>query len=371
MKSLGSFGAWALCVLMPTLVACVGPTTPFGAVDSFGLEEAKPKADRQVAGEKTVSKSIMDYRRPMIHFSPKRQFLHDRSAFEIQITDAQSIPDHFGFKIYHNKRDVTQKFLGMSKIEKAEDNKSISFKFKDLRLRVDEINDIEVVYEKDGGESYSAEFLPPTCSLFDKQPITRFHGFKGKEKYLPLIEDIALRSQSNPSFMAGMVAQESGFNPSAVSWAKAIGLTQITPLAEQELMRRQKVSGVWPRFPGINKMNYLKLKAKIVTGEIDKKKEWRLNPRYSIEGGATYINYLKKYWDLPNNKKIVQSLPGDFDMNLSQVILASYNSGAARVKAAIVSHGSSWKNHKKLKEARKYVNKVSSYCYHFSTEESS
>ena len=94
-----------------------------------------------------------------------------------------------------------------------------------------------------------------------------------------------------------------------------------------------------------------------------------MNPRYSLQGGATYISYLKRYWSLPNNEKIVRSLPGDYRRNLSEVILASYNSGAARVKAAIVTKSKDWKKHRKLKEANKYVKKVSSYCYHFSTED--
>ena len=108
------------------------------------------------------------------------------------------------------------------------------------------------------------------------------------------------------------------------------------------------------------------MKTKILAGHISSDKEWRLNPEYSLKGGLSYIKYLTSYWKKPKNMKFVESLAGNKDTNLSRVILASYNSGAARVKSIIKTKGDRWLEHKSLKEAHKYINRVSSYCYHFS-----
>ena len=48
------------------------------------------------------------------------------------------------------------------------------------------------------------------------------------------------------------------------------------------------------------------------------------------------------------------------------MILASYNSGSARVKNIIQEKGDEWLKDPALQEAFKYVNKVSSFCFHFS-----
>lgn len=178
-----------------------------------------------------------------------------------------------------------------------------------------------------------------------------------------MIDTTASKSKYNPSLLAGIVAQESGFDPKAVSWAKALGLTQVTPLAEEEIIKGHTN---WPRYPNLNDMSFLKIKTKILTGEITAQKEWRLNPEYSLRGGISYLTYLNEYWSMPDNMKVVKSLPGDEEINLSRVILASYNSGAARVKSIIKKKKVKWLEHESLKEAYKYIHKVSSYCYHFS-----
>ena len=104
-------------------------------------------------------------------------------------------------------------------------------------------------------------------------------------------------------------------------------------------------------------------------GEIDHQKEWRLNPEQSLIGGLTYFQYLQNYWGLEQNKKLVDELGGDREQLLTELILASYNSGAARVKRAVQTHKHNWKQHESLQEAVRYLKKVSSYCFHYTKKE--
>jgi soluble lytic murein transglycosylase-like protein len=63
--------------------------------------------------------------------------------------------------------------------------------------------------------------------------------------------------------------------------------------------------------------------------------------------------------------KYVSSQKQDDDL-LINLLLASYNSGPYRVKRALIRKGPTWLEAKELREAKKYVKKVKSYCYHFS-----
>ena len=65
----------------------------------------------------------------------------------------------------------------------------------------------------------------------------------------------------------------------------------------------------------------------------------------------------------------MDELSGDRDENLTALILASYNSGAARVKRAVQSEKVQWKTHHSLKEAVNYLKRVSSFCYHYTKKE--
>ncbi len=104
------------------------------------------------------------------------------------------------------------------------------------------------------------------------------------------------------------------------------------------------------------------LKGLIDRGHLTGKSDWRLNPQQSIEGGALYLNYLESYWQQEENRALLKNTPG---IQNSEVILASYNSGAARVKSRIQKNGAYWLESKDLKEAFKYVRNISSYCYSF------
>lgn len=336
------------------MIGCVGPMTPFGSVDAYSLKSNEPlKLNSQLMSEREY---------PRISVWPKKQFLHDRHPLTIEVHDKVQRPDVDKVKVVYNDIDVTGEFVDNSEIEFFPDKKMLTLTYKGLRLQPTKLNEIQFYYEAGKEKLAQLNYPLPVCEIFSKKNIANTSGFRPPKRYLAMIGETARKKDYNPNLIAGIVAQESGFNPRAISWAKAIGLMQVTPIAEAEIIKNFKD---WPRYPAINKMSYVTLKSKIISGEITGDKEWRLKPEYSVKGGTSYIDYLKGYWAKKRNRQVVESLPGDFDENLSRVILASYNSGAARVKKNIRTDKDKWLENESLSEAMKYVNKVSSYCYHF------
>lgn len=79
-----------------------------------------------------------------------------------------------------------------------------------------------------------------------------------------------------------------------------------------------------------------------------------------------YLMYLRDYWSRPDKKQYVSEHLGEGEDHLSEVVLASYNSGATRVFQAIEKRGKKWLEDRELKAARRYVRRVVSYCDFFS-----
>lgn len=343
-----------LLILLFCNTACVGPTTPFGAV--------------------TTTEAVQDDRYPQsfhpgykIKFHPEKQVLHDKTDFSVEISSSRPLPDDITIRIFYNNMDVTKPFLEQSHLHRDAGGSSLIYVFKDMRLKTLDLNHIKVQIVNKEGNGLVTKFLEePECSLYQKSKLAHLGEFHAPQSFITMLEKVAAQNSTNPSFLAGVVAQESGFNPKAVSWAKAIGLTQITPLAEKQVINSLEH---WPRYPGINDLSYLTLKSKIYLGEIDHDTEWRLNPEKSLVGGLTYFQYLQNYWDMEDNKKLVDELGGDREKLLTELILASYNSGAARVKSAIIELKHNWKQQENLQEAVRYLKKVSSYCYHYTKKE--
>lgn len=330
--------------------------TPFGAVTSIVPTMEKNKTapvEQEIENESTY---------PKIQVWPDRQVLHGSTPLSVEIVDHVNAPLIKSVKFYYDDIDVTEEVIQQSEYHFSEDRSRLSINLESIKFKLSEQHRLQVAYQKKGEILKKVEVLPPECSLHEMAKIKNTQSFKPPRRYLASINKKAAQKKYNPNLVAGIVAQESGFRNTAVSWAKALGLMQVTSLAEAEIINKYKK---WPRHPEITELSYYSLKTKIKSGHITGKEEWRLNPDLSIEGGIAYINYLEKYWSKKKNRAVLESLPGDKESNLSEVLLASYNSGAARVKKQIQQRGVHWRSASNLKEANKYITKVKSYCYHF------
>jgi hypothetical protein len=378
-------GTGLILLLSLICTACAGPTTPFGALTSVKPQMPGPDADARAqtaqaqeialpaktSEEKPVSfmKKTETFilgsgAKPKIKFTPSRQSLHGKSQFGIIIHDDKGIPHTPDVTILYNGYDLTRRFLAQARTELSADGQELRLNFPNLRLLADRDNKVEVLYRHSRHDSYVfGRFLPPSCNVFDTQPVLQTEGFRLSPQIIKSIHKISIERKINPSLTTGLIAQESGFDYKAVSWSRAIGLTQITSLAEQEV---SKVYSEWPRYYEISSIPLPMLKAMIISGKINSKNEWRLDPALSIRGGVAYLALLTNYWRRPDNFAKIVAVFKDPEQGFAQVVLASYNSGFVRVGDALERTGGNWIRENELKEARKYVNRVMSYCYHFS-----
>lgn len=262
----------------------------------------------------------------------------------------------------YNNKEVTNTFLKSATLQEGPE-KQVQYIFKKLNLKPDRRHQIDIYWRSNNENSFShLAYLPPDCPMSTSQSIASTEPFNPRPEYINSINNTAQSQQLNPSLLAGLIAQESGFNPTRVSHAKAIGLTQVTSIADEEI---KKIKPDWQSDPRIEKLSVAEIERLINRQEISPRQDWRLSPTQAIEGGALYINYLINYWNLTENKNLLTTNP---KIETTEVILASYNSGAARVKSKIKEHGEQWLDDEELKEAFKYVNSIESYCYHFSEE---
>lgn len=331
-------------------MGCAGPVSPFGGLEVWSGD-----------GESFLFHSNQV---PTTEFSlyPKRQVLHKPSNFKIELSlnQKETLRTKPQIKVVYNKKEVTNTFLKKAVLQEGPE-KQVQYIFKKLNLKPDRRHQIDVYWRPQNDSSfYHLAYLPPDCPIHTSRGIASTAPFNPKQEYIKTINSMAISQQLNPSMLAGLIAQESGFNPSLVSHAKAVGLTQVTAIADEEI---KKIKPEWRSDPRIQKLSIYEVERLIKKQEISLRQDWRLNPVQAIEGGALYINYLVNYWNQSENKTLLAANP---KIETTEVILASYNSGAARVKSKIKASGEQWLDDEDLKEAFKYVNSVESYCYHFS-----
>ena len=141
-------------------------------------------------------------------------------------------------------------------------------------------------------------------------------------------------------------------------------MTQVTPLAERDIAANFPN---FKRYPNINSMSFIELKAKILSGKINHKNEWRLDPKSSIIGGISFLKKLDDYWRREETNRLLNRHFTNVEQARLDAILASYNSGASRVKRAMKKYGKDYLfESNELNAAREYVHKIQSYCFHFS-----
>ena len=365
MKKPKTASKFTACALTGILGGCAGPTTPLGAIWAITPQKSSSAATRAEHAERTPASS----KAPSIRFSPDQQVLHGPSHMKLIVENIHNNTSEYDLTVLYNGFDVTTSFLRQAKISEESSKGKILIDVPSIRLSPSSDHVIEVIYEDPAGRAY-ARLAPPTCYALRPAPVRNVAGFKPQPEVLRTISDASAHAGFNPAFFSGLVAQESGFNPRVVSWAHAMGLTQITPIAESELMDRYRERYQdWPRYPGINGLPVPVLKAMVFREKINASNEWRLDPERSIRGGIEYIQLLTDRWSTPENTARISRLSGDPEVTQTRLILASYHSGYSRVLSAVQDRGKNWIRARDLKEARKYVNRIMSYCSVFSKGE--
>jgi hypothetical protein len=403
-KSLRAAKSRALLVLLVLTSSCAGPTTPLGAIWSLTPEAAKQKkilmnALQARAFDDTASKTRPETPpppaptetaqrvaqlsipatppprnrdpsspkpRPHISFWPKRQNLHARTPLRISITDPTTDSlQGYRLIVRYNGADVTSTFLMRATVEQDYGERSLLIENPSIRLSPSTDHEIEVFYLSPSGRVAYAAYENPRCYAFRPRAVHRLGEFDSDTKIISSISNISSKGGLSPSFFTALVAQESAFNTKVVSWSHALGLTQITSSAEADFI--DKYSN-WPRYKGVNDLSVPILKAMITAGVLNPETEWRLDPEKSIQGGVDYAILLAERWSTPERLAKIKATFADPEKAHTELVLASYHSGYARVLSAFEHLGKHWMYSPDLREARKYVHKVESYCDYFSEE---
>lgn len=340
---------YILLLALTILMSCAGPSSPFGS-DLFISEEFIVTENRSLAGQNIVS----------IQGQPAVKLYHTPYDLKIKLESESSFDETFRYDIIYNNRKINRWWQSES-IQITPDRKQALIEFKSLSLMPGVKNNITFLfYPNITASPLVYTFKDPECHLNYYSPISKINKFDNGMAYTEKINTASGLYNVNSFLLASLVAQESSFNPKAVSWAKAMGLTQVTPLANTDI---KKIKTDWKSYPNINRMSYARLKYNILRGHINQKNDWRLDASKSLEGGALFLKEIQDYWEQKENKdflaKTFKEIP------YTDIVLASYNSGSTRVKRNLTKKKKNWLWAKELKEARKYVMNIKSYCHHF------
>jgi len=291
---------------------------------------------------------------------PERKIFHSNFDLKIKVSNPYGFKPNFKYQIVYNGH-ILNRWWKQELIELNKTHTEATITFKNISLLPGLRNDIKFLYyESDSSPPIVYEFGGPECRIDRFHEIAETTPFSLKESFIEILESTSKKQKINPTLLAALVAQESSFNAKALSINKALGLTQVTPLADIDI-RLQKPE--WSSYPEYHKLSYLDLKYKVYKGVINAKNDWRLDKTKSVEGGAVYLNQLLSYWSADYNQNFLKDHFKTVPM--TDIILASYNSGPTRVKRNIKKYNKEWIWSNELKEARKYVMNIKSYCYKF------
>jgi len=335
--------------LLFLFTSCAGPSSPFGSniliTSNYDLSKVKNAKSNE---------------RLKIEAFPKNLLYHTNFDLKVKINNADGFDHNIRYDIVYNGKKL-ERWWDSESIEINKERTEAKINFKNISLLPGLKNEIVFLYyPSNSSDPIAYEFKGPECNFSNHEPIKNLSEFDVDPKLTHYINFISKKYEINPSLLASLVAQESSFNSNAVSISRAVGLTQVTPIANKDI-RIEK--NEWKSYPDSDKLSYLNLKYKIYRGVINKKNDWRLDKHKSLEGGALYLKQLSNFWNLEKNKKLLST---KFNrMTKTDIILASYNSGASRVKRSIKKHNTNWIWSKELNEARKYVMNIKSYCHKF------
>jgi hypothetical protein len=340
-----------LTLLLVMLTSCAGPTTPFGS-------------DILISQKFTIDNDTKNYPHTKVKISstPDRQFYNSPYDLKLTIYDPNFNLKYFRYEVVYNNKILNRWFKSEEIIIPKSKSAPLVIKFKNLSILPGNINKISFLYYPiDQLRPVIHKLEVPECFHNKNNQDLHISRFKVSPKLQDNILELATLYGYNSKMVAALIAQESSFNPKAISTAKALGLTQVTPLAHTEILKYRPNWKIYPRF---SNLPFLNLKSKLLTKEINSTNDWRLDQKKSIEGGILYLNYLNQYWKKTEKKDILANV-FDLDIPKTDILLASYNSGAYRVKKSIIKNRKDWLFDESLHEARKYVMNIKSYCYSF------
>lgn len=342
----------SLLVSALSLCACAGPTSPFGAVHQF---------TPLFKASKDISLITLDTdKNYTIDFFPKQQFYHKEDTLRLDIQGKNSLPEISNLRLIYNSTDLTKLFVKNSKVKMFPDEKLMRVEFKGLKLSAKQLHEIAFLYQEDL-HSYSYQLTKPSCSITKTLPARSLNGFDTPADFLSMVNQSAREEKISASLIAGLVAMESGFNPLAVSSAKAIGLTQMTDVALQQI---EKKTSQWPR-RDLSSVTHSEVKEQITAGELTPQSDWRLEPNLSLKGGASYLKYILSFWNSKDNQLLLKEANLISKEQITDVVLASYNSGPERVKRIISKSRDKWMSDPEIKNIQYYLNMIYSYCNDF------
>jgi soluble lytic murein transglycosylase-like protein len=355
-----------------TSCGCAGPTTPFGALHTLTPVEPIFESDELVI-ETTEILTETQHEwitrgpssiAPQIALSPKAQVLHDKMDLTVAIQDQQGLSRHSRLEVFFNGQKV---IMQKKYFSPPDDPTKGYYTFPNVRLRDDRENRIVTTYQS--GESFPLirAVLPPPDCIWQKQAVVHnTDPFSTSAEVLNLVMTQSHLDRVNSSLVTGMIAQESAFDSMAVSWAKALGLMQITPIADRQISEQFPN---WPRDARINDLSAGQLKWLITSGNLNHSHDWRLDPERSIQGGIAVLKDMHAYWSRAEAQEVLQKHLSPLKRNETDLILASYHAGPVRVRRAIATYGDAYLLSAELSKTIRYVKRVKSYCHHFAERE--
>jgi hypothetical protein len=364
-RTRGPAGFLALVCLLTGLLGCVGPTTPLGAVDDSiqGPEPSSPELADAEPGPDDPGAADPAEESARILFTPNYQQVHGPYTWRVLVVDpAAGRPDATQLRVYYNGLEVTAAAHFQFRLEyrpaEEEGAEALLLEMPHLRLGPLEDHEIFVRYTAADGRSLQAAYpFPAVEDLEAEEPLSSTRPFSVDPAILTAVYEASRRFRLNPVLLAALIAQESSFDPYALSKAHALGLTQVTHLAEEDIALAYPS---WPRYPGIRRLSRRKLR-RLIPKTINGKNEWRLDPVKSVWGGAYYLAYLRDRLSYEGNRLTVALAGGAWDPLLTEACLASYNSGLNRVLNALRKYRSAWLEQPSTREAKLYVRKILSF----------
>ena len=237
---------------------------------------------------------------------------------------------------------------------------------------------------------------PPAASLMNANGSPRISSAASYERMLQRVAPVLEAARSDPrlaldpNYLAALLTKESGGDTLAVSAAPAIGVAQLTAVADAELQRLTGAPrAAWPAFswmsaevnawPRDARLHRAGVAAAVADslirgGALDSRAEYLLDPVLSARAASFYVRLLEARWS-------EDSLPGSYAAEARQriggralsagevlaLVTVSYNQGPEWVLSRLQRDGAEWSlrlndGSGAGMEATDYLERVQSYA---------